>query len=65
MDKSSGKTMENRTQLKEMLAFVREGDTVIVESISRLARNTMDFLKILEELKKKSFFPFNQGRLGF
>ena len=36
-----------------MLAFVREGDTVIIESISRLARSTRDFLNILAELKEK------------
>lgn len=62
MDKSSGKTMDNRTQLKEMLAFVREGDTVIVESISRLARNTSDFLKILSELhnRKCGFYSIKE-----
>ncbi|MEG1914954.1 MAG: recombinase family protein [Acidaminococcaceae bacterium] len=41
----------NRPQLKAMLAYVREGDTVYIESISRLARNTKDFLNIFEELQ--------------
>ena len=36
-----------------MMDFVREGDTVMVESISRLARNTRDFLNILDEMEKK------------
>lgn len=51
-DKASGKDTE-RTALKEMLAFVREGDTLIVESISRLARNTKDLLNIVEKLNEK------------
>lgn len=42
----------NRPELKEMLKFLREGDTLIVESISRLARNTRDLLNIVEELDK-------------
>ena len=43
----------NRPELQKMLDFVREGDTVIIESISRLARSTRDFLNILDELEKK------------
>lgn len=42
-----------RPQLKEILGFVRTGDVVIVESISRLARNTRDLLTIIDELNKK------------
>ena len=38
VDRMSGKSKE-RPELKRMLAFVREGDTVIVESISRFAHN--------------------------
>ena len=30
--------------LKEMMGFVRRGDIVVVESISRFARNTRDLL---------------------
>ena len=41
IEKVSGKSAE-RKELKAMLDFVRENDTVIVESISRLARNTKD-----------------------
>jgi DNA invertase Pin-like site-specific DNA recombinase len=43
----------NRTELKRLLEYVREGDTVYIESIARLARNTLDFLKIVKELGEK------------
>ena len=33
-----------------MLEFAREGDTVYIESISRLARSTKDFLNIVDSL---------------
>jgi len=52
IEKQSAKTAE-RPQLKEMLSFVREGDTVIVESISRMARNTKDLLNIVEQINGK------------
>ena len=52
IDKLSGKNT-NRVQLKEMLDFVRQGDIVIVESFSRLARSTKDLLDIIEQLEKK------------
>ena len=51
-EKISGKD-RNRPELRKMLDFVREGDTVMIESISRLARSTKDFLNILDELEKK------------
>ena len=53
IDVCSGKNRD-RTQLKAMLEFVREGDTVVVESISRLARNTRDLLTIVDDLKAKN-----------
>ncbi len=40
----SGKSRD-RPQLKAVLGFVRSGDTVIVGSISRFARNTWDLLE--------------------
>ena len=52
VDKLSGKNI-NRPQLAEMLAYIREGDIVVVESISRLARNTRDLLDIVEKIKNK------------
>ena len=36
-----------------MLEFVRKGDVVIVESISRFARNTKDLLELVEQLTAK------------
>ena len=53
IEKISGKSMD-RPQLRAMLDYVREGDTLVVESYSRLARNTKDLLSIVEELEKKS-----------
>ena len=52
LDKLSGKDM-NRAQLVDMLAFIRSGDVVMVESFSRLARNTKDLLEIVEKIKSK------------
>ena len=42
-----------RPALKEMLSFVRSGDTVIVHSIDRFARNLMDLQSIIQELSEK------------
>ena len=53
IDKASGKNME-RPELKKMMEYVREGDTIIVESISRFARSTKDLLELIENLTKKS-----------
>jgi len=52
IDKASGKDTA-RKELQAMLLYVREGDTVIVESYSRLARSTRDLLDIIETLKGK------------
>lgn len=52
IDKMSGKTTD-RPQLKSMLSFVRTGDVVIFESISRFARNTRDLLELVDILTEK------------
>lgn len=52
IDKVSGKNTD-RPQLQEMLSFIRSGDCVIVESISRFARNVKDLLELIEQLQEK------------
>lgn len=52
IDKASGKNTD-RPELKKMMSYVRRGDTVIVDSISRFARNTKDLLELIEILSAK------------
>ena len=52
VDQLSGKNTD-RPELQKLLAFVRDGDTVVVESISRFARNTKDLLNLIEKLTQK------------
>ena len=52
IDRMSGKNA-NRPELQRMMEYVRRGDTVIVESISRFARNTRDLLELVERLTAK------------
>jgi DNA invertase Pin-like site-specific DNA recombinase len=58
-DKQSGKDTE-RPGLKKLKATVKSGDTVVVESISRFARNTRDLLNLVEELTKKGVHFISQ-----
>src|SRR3954467_10789201 len=48
-DKASGKDT-NRPQLEQMLRFARSGDSVIVHSMDRLARNLDDLRRIVKTL---------------
>ena len=59
IDYATGKDT-HRPQLQAMLAFVREGDTVIVESYSRLARSTRDLLNIIDTFEKKDVHFISQ-----
>ena len=52
IDRLSGKNTD-RPELKKMTDYVRKGDTVIVESIGRFARNTRDLLELIEKLSEK------------
>lgn len=52
IDKASGKNTD-RKGFREMMEFVRAGDMVVVESISRIARNTRDLLSIISDLTQK------------
>lgn len=49
----SAATTSERPQLREALDYVREGDTLVVSSIDRLARSLRDMLQIMEELEQK------------
>lgn len=51
-DKASGKDT-NRPALKEATGWVRGGDTLVVHSMDRLARNVEDMLRIVRELTGK------------
>ena len=51
-EKMSGKNA-NRPELKVMLEYVRDGDTLYIESISRLGRSTRDLLNIIDVLQRK------------
>lgn len=53
IEKVSGKSVEEREQLKACMAYLREGDTLYVESISRFARNTKDLLTMVEDLNSR------------
>jgi DNA invertase Pin-like site-specific DNA recombinase len=43
----------NRPELVAMIEYAREGDTIFIHSLDRLARNTKDLLEIVEGLTKK------------
>jgi DNA invertase Pin-like site-specific DNA recombinase len=51
-DKASGKDMQ-RPQLETLLTFAREGDTVVVHSMDRLARNLDDLRRLVQGLTKR------------
>jgi len=51
-DKASGKDVV-RPQLDALLAFVRDGDTVVVHSMDRLARNLDDLRRLVRALTGK------------
>jgi DNA invertase Pin-like site-specific DNA recombinase len=52
-DKASGKD-KDRPQLEACLNYLREGDTLLVHSIDRLARSLQDLNKIVSELTEKA-----------
>lgn len=51
-EKISGKDT-NRPELQKLMAYVREGDTVVVESYSRFSRSTIDLLTLVDTLRAK------------
>ncbi|WP_427019215.1 recombinase family protein (plasmid) [Pseudarthrobacter sp. P1] len=51
-DKASGKDTK-RPQLEELLRFLRDGDTLLVHSMDRLARNLDDLRSLVQRLTAK------------
>jgi DNA invertase Pin-like site-specific DNA recombinase len=51
-DTASGKDA-HRPQLEALLGFVRQGDTVVVHSMDRLARNLDDLRRVVQGLTKR------------
>lgn len=49
-EKVSGKSIAERPELNRMLEQLREGDTVIVNDLSRLSRSVRDTLRLAEEV---------------
>lgn len=48
-DRVSGKSID-RPALQELIAYVRQGDTLVVSSMDRLARNLDDLRKLVQQL---------------
>jgi DNA invertase Pin-like site-specific DNA recombinase len=51
-DKASGKDAD-RPQLRALIAYAREGDTIVVHSMDRLARNLDDLRRIVQQQTKR------------
>jgi DNA invertase Pin-like site-specific DNA recombinase len=52
-EKKSGTSLQDRTELKTLLDFVRQGDILAVTRIDRIARSTADLFDILRILEAK------------
>jgi DNA invertase Pin-like site-specific DNA recombinase len=64
-DKASGKDAE-RPQLKALLSYAREGDTIVIHSMDRLARNVDDLRRIvLSETRRGVRMQFIKESLIF
>ncbi|OQX08377.1 MAG: DNA invertase [Thiothrix lacustris] len=52
-EKKSGTKTEGRTALQECLSWVREGDTLVITKIDRLARSARDLHNIIHDLEER------------
>lgn len=52
-EKASGTSRVNREELENLLSFLREGDTLVVTRIDRLARSMKDLQDIVHDLKAR------------
>jgi DNA invertase Pin-like site-specific DNA recombinase len=53
-EQQSGKSVDDRVELNKLLEFAREGDVIHVTKVDRIARNTIDALKIADTLAEKN-----------
>lgn len=53
IEKVSGKNITDRPVLNALMATLKTGDKLIVDSISRFARNTKDLINLVEQLNNK------------
>src|SRR5258708_16225279 len=64
-DRASGKDVK-RPQLQAALEYLREGDTLYVHSLDRLARNAEDLLRVVRELTQRGVaVEFFKNKLSF
>ncbi len=65
IDKASGKDV-HREQLEALITFVRSGDTVVVHSMDRLARNLDNLRRIVQSLTENGVrIEFVKENLSF
>lgn len=63
IEKASGKNIKDRPVLNNLMSILKKDDLLIVDSISRFARNTRDLLGLVEELNQKgvNFVSLNEN----
>ena len=52
-EKQSGTTKKNRKALEDCINYLREGDTLVITKIDRLARSARDLHNLVYELEEK------------
>jgi DNA invertase Pin-like site-specific DNA recombinase len=52
-EKASGSSLNGRTELATLMEFLRDGDTLVVTRIDRLARSLRDLQNLVHELRAK------------
>lgn len=65
IDRTSGKDVK-RPELERMMGYLRQGDTLVVYSIDRLARNLIDLRSLVQDLISKGIrVEFIKEHLAF
>ncbi|AFC84734.1 recombinase family protein [Frateuria aurantia] len=52
-EKKSGRQADNRPELQSCLQFLRDGDTLVITKLDRMARSVLDLAKIADVLRTK------------